>query len=236
MVKDTLFSVPMNPVPFFTFDHQVAEVFDDMISRSTPLYHSLQTLIARICVHLHRKNYAIYDLGCSTGQTLFTISKLCPDAQLIGVDSSADMIRKAQQKCSGLDNISLITDDICNVPIENADTILLPYSLQFVPTKKRLPLLQRIFNALPPHGTLLLSEKILSPNHPELFSSLHTDYKLAQDYSALEIRQKRDALENVLIPKTLSENINLLSSAGFTQIETIFQYVNFVTILGRKEN
>ncbi|MEK6556772.1 MAG: carboxy-S-adenosyl-L-methionine synthase CmoA, partial [Candidatus Margulisiibacteriota bacterium] len=133
-------------------------------------------------------------------------------------------------------NISLITDDICNVPIENADTILLTYSLQFVPTKKRLPLLQRIFNALPPHGTLLLSEKILSPNHPELFSSLHTDYKLAQDYSALEIRQKRDALENVLIPKTLSENINLLSSAGFTQIETIFQYVNFVTILGRKEN
>ena len=50
-------------------------------------------------------------------------------------------------------------------------------------------------------------------------------------YSDYEIAQKREALENVLIPYTEQENIRLLKSVGFDEVETIFKWANFSTFL-----
>jgi tRNA (cmo5U34)-methyltransferase len=43
----------------------------------------------------------------------------------------------------------------------------------------------------------------------------------------MEISQKREALENVLIPYKLSENIKMFREAGFSHIETFFKWYNF---------
>jgi len=43
----------------------------------------------------------------------------------------------------------------------------------------------------------------------------------------MEISQKREALENVLIPYKLMENRELLSTAGFRYVETFFKWYNF---------
>ena len=58
---------------------------------------------------------------------------------------------------------------------------------------------------------------------------IYYDYKRKQGYSEYEISTKREALENVLIPFTIDENIDMCKSAGFKQIDTIFQWANFVT-------
>ncbi|MCB4760161.1 MAG: carboxy-S-adenosyl-L-methionine synthase CmoA, partial [Sulfurovum sp.] len=59
-------------------------------------------------------------------------------------------------------------------------------------------------------------------------------YKKEQGYSEYEIARKREALENVLIPFTLKENIQMCKEAGFSKIETIFQWANFVTFVVKK--
>ncbi len=59
-------------------------------------------------------------------------------------------------------------------------------------------------------------------------------YKKQQGYSDFEIGQKREALENVLIPFTIKENIQMCRDAGFGSIETIFQWANFVTFIAKK--
>ena len=53
-------------------------------------------------------------------------------------------------------------------------------------------------------------------------------------YSEYEIAQKREALENVLIPFTIKENIQMCKDAGFKNIETVFQWANFVTFIVKK--
>jgi tRNA (cmo5U34)-methyltransferase len=50
----------------------------------------------------------------------------------------------------------------------------------------------------------------------------------------LEIANKREALENVLVPLTIQENIDLLIEAGFTRVETFFQWFNFVSFVAYK--
>ncbi len=56
----------------------------------------------------------------------------------------------------------------------------------------------------------------------------------ADDYSALEIAQKRAALENVLIPETVGAHRQRLTAAGFHNIAVWFRYFNFVSIVAIK--
>jgi tRNA (cmo5U34)-methyltransferase len=63
---------------------------------------------------------------------------------------------------------------------------------------------------------------------------IYYDYKKRQGYSEYEIAQKREALENVLIPFTIEENIRMCKEAGFKQVDTIFQWANFVTLMAKK--
>ena len=43
-----------------------------------------------------------------------------------------------------------------------------------------------------------------------------------------------DPFENVLIPFTIKENIQMCKDAGFKNIETVFQWANFVTFVVKK--
>ena len=60
---------------------------------------------------------------------------------------------------------------------------------------------------------------------------LHHAFKKANGYSDLEISQKRTALENVLIPYKMDENLKLFREAGFKVAEPFFQWYNFVGFL-----
>lgn len=55
-----------------------------------------------------------------------------------------------------------------------------------------------------------------------------------QGYSEFEIAQKREALENVLIPYTQEENLQMIKDAGFSHCEVIFKWVNFATFIAIK--
>ena len=111
--------------------------------------------------------------------------------------------------------------------------MILNYSLQFIKKSKRLPLLKKIFQALGTGGIVILSEKIALSN-PEL-EIHHLEYKRSNGYSELEISRKRDSLEKVLLPHSLSHNQSLLKEAGFEKIDLLFHWVNFSTLLAKKD-
>ena len=53
-------------------------------------------------------------------------------------------------------------------------------------------------------------------------------------HSDIEISKKREALENVLIPYRLDENVQLLKEAGFRSVEIFFRWYNFCGIVAIK--
>jgi tRNA (cmo5U34)-methyltransferase len=99
-----------------------------------------------------------------------------------------------------------------------------------------LALLQRIHTGLRPGGLLVLSEKIRFEDEGfhQLFTDLHHQFKLDQGYSALEVSQKRTALENVLIPENLAIHQQRLQRVGFQRSALWFQCFNFVSLLAVK--
>jgi tRNA (cmo5U34)-methyltransferase len=87
-----------------------------------------------------------------------------------------------------------------------------------------------------PGGVLIVVEKILAEDSlfNRDFIKYYYDMKRRHHYSEMEISQKREALENVLIPYKLSENILMLKEARFNHCEVFFKWYNFSGIIAKK--
>lgn len=225
----------------FKFDATVAAVFDDMVARSVPSYMEIQRMLVELGVHFATAGSNIYDLGCSTGTTLALLHRALPvSAQLNGVDASAEMLEQCRDKLEvqGLaDAVHLRREDLDRgVTIENASVVMLVLTLMFVRPLNRDKLVSAIYAGLNENGCLLLVEKVLGDGSllNRLFIERYYAFKRRMGYSELEISQKREALENVLIPYRLHENRELLLQAGFREVEVFFKWYNFAGFVAVK--
>ncbi|NNC54706.1 MAG: carboxy-S-adenosyl-L-methionine synthase CmoA, partial [Pseudomonadales bacterium] len=126
--------------------------------------------------------------------------------------------------------------DINNTEIYDASVVVLNYTLQFVPAEMRSALLSKVYNGMREGGALVLSEKIALGHRDDdaLFTRLHHRFKKANGYSDLEVSQKREALENVLVPESIQQHRERLLGCGFRRVETWFQCFNFASMIAIK--
>jgi len=239
--KDEVFKESFTKPSDFKFSDKVAGVFDDMVTRSVPFYDEMQRMIGELAADHCQDNTNIYDLGCSTGATLIVMNeKVPPPVQFIGIDDSPDMLKKCQEKLNeaGLERpvkLEVADLNVC-VEIRNASVVVLCLTLQFVRPINREKILKAIYEGLVPGGAVIIIEKILAEDSifNRDFIKYYYDMKRRHHYSEMEISQKREALENVLIPYKLSENIIMLREAGFTQCEVFFKWYNFSGFIAKK--
>jgi tRNA (cmo5U34)-methyltransferase len=238
---DKVFANPLGQINDFTFDDEVAAVFDDMVSRSVPQYSEIQRMLAELAVAFVSEGSSVYDLGCSTGTTLTMLHKnLRVPANLIGIDNSEEMLEQCRAKLAsqGLtDAIQLQGGDLDDgVEIRDASVVFLVLTLMFVRPLNREKLMRKIHSGLRENGCLLMVEKVLGNGSliNRLFIERYYAYKRRMGYSELEISQKREALENVLIPYRLQENRDLLLNAGFRQVDVFFKWYNFAGFVAVK--
>ena len=242
---DQVFKRRQHEIKAFEFNQTVVEVFDDMVSRSVPFYNEIHRLITDYSNYftLHDKQNIIWDLGCSTGTTIGILDQHLKENQkscrFIGVDNSKAMTRKAEEKLQqlGVENAKIICGNIEDIVIDsNVDMIIMNYTLQFIREDLRPKILANIHKSLRPGGVFILSEKINTNDSTfhQLITDLYYDYKRRQGYSELEISQKREALENVLVPLTPNQQIELLHNAGFANVEQAFRWYNFTSYIALK--
>ncbi len=235
-MKDKVFEKPIEKK--FEFDEAVASVFDDMLSRSVPFYDEVRKLIISLILAEQKEDKKVLDLGSSTAKFLLDLhSKMSVKMQLKGLDNSPAMLQRARQKCQAFGaDITLELADMLEYTYQNEDIIVANYTLQFIRPMQRVELIKRIYEGLKEEGMFIFSEKVVFEDKrlDKQLIDIYYDYKKTQGYSEYEIAQKREALENVLIPFTIEENIQMCKKAGFTQISSVFQWANFVTFVAKK--
>lgn len=241
MQKDEVFKETLNKASDFRFSSKVAGVFDDMVLRSVPFYEEMQRMMAEIAADHYQDGTNIYDLGCATGTTLICMNESIPDhIQFIGIDDSPEMLKecegKLQQAGFARPYALQVADLNQYFEITNASVAVLCLTLQFVRPINREKLVRNIYEGLVPGGALIVIEKILAEDSPfnRDFIKYYYDMKRRNNYSDLEIAQKREALENILIPYKLSENITLMRNAGFAHCEQFFKWYNFAGFIAKK--
>ena len=238
--KDNLYT-QTGPAEKFEFNEPVARVFDDMLERSVPMYRECLESAMDWCVRFARQKTQVYDLGCSTGTLLKRLADQLPvdtGIRLVGIDNSGPMLVKAREKLetSPLPWQLVETDLEGDFSLTNASVVIMNYTLQFIPPERRLAVVRKIYQGLNDDGLLILIEKVRSDNvkFDKTFIEFHHAHKRAQGYSRMEIARKREALENVLTPWTVGENINLLMEAGFASVEMFFKWNNFAGFVALK--
>lgn len=235
-MNDKVFTKPIEKQ--FEFNEEVAVVFDDMLNRSVPYYKESQEITQFFVQKQLKDGGVLYDLGCSTASLLINLSKkLDNSAELIGLDNSEAMLNQARKKCEayGVD-IEILNEDILEYEYKESDVFISNYTLQFIRPLVREKLIQKINKALKKDGIFIFSEKVIS-HHTKLNKDLiecYYDFKKEQGYSEFEIMQKREALENILVPYSEDENIKMALDCGFSHCEVVFRWANFATFIAIK--
>jgi len=243
VLRDEIFARPLPRVDDFHFGAETATVFDDMLPRSVPFYPEIQRMIGELVADFAAPRTAIYDLGCSTATTFLQIAKSLPadlEANFVGIDSSEEMLGIARKKLTEQRfpwPFELRRGDMNQgVQIDNASVVLMVLTLQFIRPLYRESIVRSIYEGLADNGCVILVEKVLAEDSTfnRLFIQHYYEMKRRNGYSDLEIAQKREALENVLVPYRLEENRDLLRKQGFQQVDVFFKWYNFCGIVARK--
>ncbi len=237
-MRDDLFK-SHNDIANFRFDESVVEVFDDMVKRSVPGYDSMIQMVGLVARMYGKDNTNYYDLGSSTGAITLAIAlnNKHKNNKFIAIDNSAEMVKKCKANLDNkIDNLQVLCSDITDTDISNASIVVLNLTLQFIDVGARAALLKKIYEGLNPGGVLVISEKIHFEDSEtqDHITKLHLDFKRENGYSELEIANKRQAIENVMITETKRMHIDRLKDCGFMQTSCYFQCLNFVSFLSVK--
>ncbi|MCK9161211.1 MAG: carboxy-S-adenosyl-L-methionine synthase CmoA [Arcobacteraceae bacterium] len=236
-MEDRVFDKPIKEQ--FSFSAEVAMVFDDMLNRSVPYYQDVLKLVVDISQEFLKENSLIFDIGCSTGSTMIELSKKTNHKiECCGIDTSMYMIEKARSKAQafGIENMRFLCQDVFEVDMKGADLIISNYTLQFIRPLLREKLIKKIYNSLNDGQIFIFSEKVISENKllNKIYIDKYYEFKKTQGYSEYEISQKREALENVLVPYSVEENLKMIKDSGFKSCDIIFKWYNFATFIAIK--
>lgn len=229
----------------WVFDEEVADCFENMLTRSIPQYSVMRESCAELVFDKlsEKDNFNILDMGCSDGLNIRAMLKLFKNrGHFLGIDVSQPMIDKAKNIFSIVNSVNDNQVDIeyCDLrtdfPDSMFDAILSVLTIQFTPIEYRQNIIQSVYNHLNDGGCFIFVEKVLgnSSNLNDLFVKNYYKLKRKNDYSEEQIERKRLSLEGVLVPVTNDWNIDLLKQAGFREIDVFWRWMNFVGYIAIK--
>ena len=167
------------------FNSNVAKNFDQHVVSSIPQYNAIQKYIANISEWFLNENSTIYDIGCSTSNTSYEISKKNKKIKKLNflcIDSSKEMLEISKKKLKLLKhNYKFLKKDINKIKTFNKhDLCVCVLLLPFLKNQNKLALLKKIQKSLNNSGALLIVDKIhsdLSINE-NIFNQIYYDFKL----------------------------------------------------------
>lgn len=182
------------------------------------------------------KNSKILDVGCGAGMMVKEIAN--KGYEILGMDYSYNMIRKAKDICNAKVDINFLQGDIESLPFENSvfDIVLCLGVITYLKSEEKA--LLEMSRVLKPGGTMILS--IL--NKFSLAKCLDISVLVKRRLQRIagnrivswkkraEIKENRFVVKSYFIPRLR----NSLKIAGFTELDcTAIQY-GPLTFFGRK--
>jgi len=170
----------------------------------------------------------ILDLGCGTGLELDEIYKRYPDISVTGVDLCQTMLDKLAEKYINPPEMICMDYFQYDMGIEKWDVVISFESLHhFLPEKKKL-LYKSIYHALKKNSMFLLGDYVACCiEEEELLRNVY-----------FEKRKRFQIPENQFvhfdIPLTLEHEKELLSSAGFSDIQVYDDMEEAIIIIAKK--
>lgn len=161
----------------------------------------------------------IVDLGCGTGEPTRLLAERFPDARVLGVDSSAEMLARAD--AAGLPNLRFEREDILELAGEY-DLIFSNAALQWLPDHPAL--LARLWERLRPGGVLAVQ---VPANHDHDSHRLLTETanEFAPELGGFTRFGTAQGASPVLTPAAYAERLDELGAVEVTALSKVYPVV-----------
>jgi trans-aconitate methyltransferase len=124
----------------------------------------------------------VLDVGCGDGRVSRQLSLLVPNGRVVGIDSSASMIRFAKANHAAQSNLSFVLKDVCELGFMNEfDVAVSTFCLQWVPDKSAA--FRGIGNSLRRGGTAILIMPFRNPEIATLRKQMTTEARWSRFFA-----------------------------------------------------
>ena len=203
------------------------------ILKSVPNYNDWHQIICNLSDNFIEQNNTVFsEIGTSTGllsRKLINHHKNIKKIKIYCYDIEPTMIKYAKKKSKKYKNLHYICKDVTKTKFKKSNCFISYYTIQFIPQKNRQKLINTIYDSLEWGGGFFLFEKIRGSDarFNDYFNETYSDFKEINGFTDQQIRNKTKSLRGVLDPFSSKGNEDMLKRAGFKDISSIAQWLNF---------
>lgn len=172
---------------------------------------------------------SLLDLGCGTGLELDEILKVMPDLEITGIDLTQAMLDKLKLKHPHK-SIHLICGSYFDVPfgIEKYECTISFQTMHHFSHELKIGLYKKIYQALTPDGIYIEGDYMVKSQEEE-------DFYFSEN---TRIRKELNLIGTEFYhydtPCTIENQIKMLNSAGFRNVEKVFRSENTTILVAHK--
>ena len=180
----------------------------------------------------------ILDIGAGTGLMSAFFHEKYPNAKITLVDISKEMLKKAEERFEGNENISFLNADFStmDLPENHYELVVSGLAIHHLPNELKQQLFGKIAKTLKPGGWFINADQVLGET--EIAEKVYTEnWKNHVEQSPnLTYEEKQSAFERIKIDiiAPLKPQLEWLENAGLQNANCYYQYYNFVVFAANK--
>jgi tRNA (cmo5U34)-methyltransferase len=203
----------------FSFD--TITDFDDHIAKSIPNYHLLNDAVRDLSSFFTKEDFAVVDLGCSTGTLLESIPF---QGTKLGIDIAGNLLPESH------DEVQYVQKDLRSFRNlgKTPSLVISLFTLQFLPLADRPNILSLVYDELAEGGAFIWAEKVHEQEGEleRVMNFGYYDFK-GKHFTPAEIMQKEKDLRPIMQTNTSSRNLIMAENAGFSVGTMFWKFYNF---------
>jgi len=228
----------------FTFAHR-EEGFDNHIDKSIRGYSDLLDDVVAMSRYFVEDNTTVVDIGCSTGKMtqrmLEENQDHSQDAYYIGVEIAEGFYEDLQKREHDLfekypwATVGFEQEDVRDFDFYNCSLVTSIFTLQFMSHRDREKVIKNIYEGLNRGGAFIFAEKTIceNPKLQDMLTFNYYDFK-RKTFSTEDIMDKERTLRHMLKPNTWAEIQDMITEAGFSNLQPFWRNHMFVGAIAIK--
>lgn len=198
--------------------------FDDYYVRSVSLLKVLRPRLERVA-----------DLGAGTGLLTEQLFRLYPNAHFTLIDLSDEMLDVARRRFEGLDNFDYRVENFVHTIGDGYDCLCSALSIHHLEDDEKRQLYRSIHAALPVDGCFLTLDQFCADSSQ--LTQAYDDWWIHYiNHSGItpEARARWEQRRQLDREVSVSATIAMLREAGFRQVQCVYAFMKFATIIALK--
>jgi len=214
--------------------------YDHLIRQTIPGYDFVLDLLVDIVSRGPAPPRSIVDAGIGTGYLAAGLLTAFPEAELTGIDIVPSYLELAAERLRPYGRrVDLIVGDLATLELpRGADLYVTSFALHHMTdaTKKRV--YGQMHAGLTAGGTVINVDFVDSPSghYSALFDQMRIEQMQAQGMSAKEVDDRYVRHRLLERPASLVSQMRWLDSAGCSDVECFWKYLNLAMFGGRKRS